>query len=87
MSTCNGCGAPMVWAMTTTGRRIPLDAAASDQGPVPLEVEDGNLAPTGRTVDTRHGPTVEVEYVRAGAGVHRTHFATCPKADEFRRNR
>lgn len=74
-SPCNGCGAPVDWVrVAKTGKRMPLD---------PEPRADGNI---GR-IDG--GDTVE--YVLPGGGLfddrplYVSHFATCPKADQFRR--
>lgn len=73
MSACRSCGAEIFWAKTTSGRNIPLDADKVG----PLIVPDGNL-----------------EFVESGAvmvvgagGKMRSHFATCPNANQHRRNR
>lgn len=56
MTTCRGCGAPIVWIKTKAGRPNPCDpnivAVVTDEG----EVVRGRIS----------------------------HFATCPKAGEFR---
>lgn len=54
---CRGCGAPMEWVKSTTGRNIPVDPKR-----VTVVLDDGQVV-TGRV----------------------SHFATCPKAGEFRR--
>jgi hypothetical protein len=59
---------------------MPLDA--TDDG-APLIVERGNIEPTGRTVNG----SPEVRYVASGQGRYRSHFASCPHAEDFRRNR
>ena len=71
MARCRSCGAVMEWAKTQAGKVMPIDAEPS---------ENGNL-------------------VYAQAGVVRfakpddpgprftSHFATCPDAKQFRRDR
>lgn len=68
---CRSCGAPVVWAHTENGQRIPVD---------PQPITGGNLLLVGLTdpprvvYDKRHG-------------THRTHFASCPHAKQWRRER
>lgn len=77
MSTCRSCGAAIVWALTTAGKRIPLDADAA--GTVVM-AEAGGLVPHETTPD---GTAI----VRAEPGAFgmRTHFSTCPNAAAHRR--
>jgi len=88
MSQCRSCKAPVVWARTTHGRSVPLDAEDMGGWEAPLHVDDGNLKPTGDRVPAGAGQTVMVvRYVRAGEGDLRTHFATCPDASSWRKDR
>lgn len=75
---CKSCGAPVLWAVTSSGSRIPLDPTeirASADGPgraVSLVVEGGAV------VSLREDP--------AGDQVGReSHFATCPNAAQHRK--
>jgi hypothetical protein len=75
-AVCRGCGAAMVWCSSTKGGTVPLD---------PRPVSDGNLVfepgaemPTVRYL--RRG-----DIVPAGTARYRSHFATCPEAQQFRR--
>ena len=70
MSSCSSCGAPIVWAVTPSGHRMPLDA---DPVPAGNLVFDGELA--------RHA---ELDDDPAGARWV-SHFATCPESDQWRR--
>jgi hypothetical protein len=67
--TCRSCGAPIEWAVTTKGKRIPLDPGTFDEGNI--DVVDGIAYTTGQltTVDRRR----------------RSHFATCPNANQHRK--
>jgi hypothetical protein len=74
---CSACEAPIVWASTSTGKSMPVDAA-----PVP----NGNilLFPTvdaGRYVALVLG---KVAAVSADRERYTSHFATCRYADLFR---
>lgn len=73
MSTCRSCGAEILWARTSGGKRVPLDAKPERRYAVvgynlPLEEAPSSDAPVVALTDT---------YV--------THFATCPDADSWRR--
>lgn len=77
MSVCRSCGAQIIWAVTTSGRRMPVDAA-----PVP----NGNVALCPHP-SPGHAPTAHI--VSPQAEAHQddrftSHFATCPHADEHR---
>ena len=75
VARCRGCGAPIVWAKGTEGGAIPLDPRAIVYDVV--EETDGTLR--ARKVqralrgDMKNGHAV-------------SHFATCPKANEFSRS-
>jgi hypothetical protein len=83
-ATCGSCGAPIRWAVTVNGKRMPVD----DQ-PVP----DGNLVLSDPTPGA-YAPTA-AHYVQPdqltlfGDEPPRftSHFATCPNADQHRRTR
>jgi hypothetical protein len=94
MARCTACHAPILWTVTEAGRRLPVDAEELERGITSaLDVDDGNVIPTGDTA----GPdsTVPVVYVTGHlieaaqlfppARRWRPHFATCPEADRFRR--
>lgn len=69
MSTCRSCSAPIIWARTTRGKAIPLDAQPTSLGNI--EVDGGNamyVTPDVNALGNR--------YV--------SHFVTCPQAKEHR---
>jgi len=73
---CRSCGAPIWWAMTLAGKRMPVDAEPAS---------DGNLALYFR------GDTGELMCAVATAAAERagdrwvSHFATCRHARRWRR--
>lgn len=80
-TTCRGCGKPIAFIKTINGKSIPVD-------PEPLEfipeaayekyvTEDGEVIRGGQAEDSRQN-------VRTG---YRSHFATCPCAEDFRKKR
>jgi hypothetical protein len=83
-STCNGCGKNIVWGKTKDGKRIPLDSRA----PVYLQSDQyGNgsgLAFRQEEVEHYIDPldgSPGCDPVKGKWMV--SHFATCPKANEF----
>lgn len=78
MTDCRSCGAPIRWARTSTGKRMPVDAEPNPDGNVtlipPLESADFPLA----VVSSERDPSV-IRYT--------SHFATCPNADAHRKPR
>lgn len=73
-SKCKSCGAPILWAKTSKGKRTPIDAE-----PVRIAVltEDPE---TGKEI-IEDGLVVIAE----GAVGHTSHWATCPTAEQHRR--
>lgn len=78
-AACRSCGAPIVWAVTKAGKRMPLDAS-----PVPfkglfgLELVDGD--------DEYHA--VHKNDLPESARLlplHQSHYVTCPQAAKWRR--
>ena len=75
-ATCQGCGKPIVWGITEDGKRIPLDPRPPVYRVVRVLIPDHG----GNCVVEReraHKPGLEVGSVLV------SHFATCPKANEF----
>jgi len=89
MSRCRSCNAPIVWARTTNGKAIPVDAEDMGGWTSPTRFDDGNLHPTGERVRATGDQTVMVvEHVPAGTGrYYRSHFTSCPDAADWRRHR
>lgn len=83
-SACRSCRAPVLWAVTVQGNRMPLDA---------VPTSDGNVTLTGRHVATDRGAAPECRVESPGAlplfddGVDRfmPHHATCPHGEDWRR--
>jgi len=79
MSSCSSCGRPVEWAVTGTGKGIPIDPGAR---------ADGNIARQG----SRVANALLVKVLRKGES-HAdplrfvSHFATCPNADKHRKRK
>lgn len=80
MSRCRSCQAPIIWAETEKARRLPLDAE-------PFVGADAHLY----VVRERIGrPPLAVGPVPVdafpGEAVFRSHFRTCPDANDWSRH-
>lgn len=76
MPLCRSCRAPIEWAITEKGKRIPLDVAAAPSS-------DGNIV-----VSETPGPQANLAIVvPVGEGDRISHFATCPQANSHRGKR
>lgn len=73
------CRARIVWAVTTNGRPMPVDADPVDGGNIVLV--SGNDAPEARVL----GPLEVEARDPAQRRLHVSHFATCPGADRRRK--
>lgn len=71
MSVCRSCGAEIVWALTASGKRMPLDAQS-----LPL--------PPGRFILSGDDPPVATP-LRVVTSTYVSHFATCPNASQHRK--
>ena len=81
IAACGSCEAPIIWAISTAGARSPFDAEPVPEGTFWLTLNAGTNV-------------VRANYVGADDLVeqpdrnrYRTHFATCPNADDHRRRR
>lgn len=81
---CRGCGADIFFIKTNHFKTVPVDAE-----PVWIRQETG-----GKAYFRKDGSTV-IGYIAGDADddpdtnlieAYRSHFATCPRAEEFRRN-
>ena len=73
MSACRSCGADVHWAITTGGKRMPVDAEPTPNGNLLLEKDD-----TG-------GWIVWPANTGADLPLHTSHFASCPNASHHRK--
>lgn len=71
VSACKSCGAPVDWAVTPAGKRMPLDVGPAENGNLTLKL--------GIAV-----PRTE-EHVAAGLPARVSHYATCPQANLWRK--
>lgn len=79
MNTCKSCGAPIMWAETAKGHRIPID---------PEPVLGGNILLSHRDVEPSLPPLATVfahAFENSDEPTYKSHFATCPNASSHRR--
>lgn len=87
LAACRTCNAPIIWAITVPGgKRMPLDAAALTTAGLQADTRgafallQATDAPLAIGLDALPSNTLELEPT-----LRRSHFATCPNADEHRR--
>ena len=79
MSKCKSCGATIIWIPTESGKNIPCDPK-----PIPYkEDSSGSL-----TLVTNDGRVIRARMdITSDALGYVSHFATCPDAKSWRRNK
>lgn len=74
---CRSCGKPVIWAVTTGAKDMPVDAVPAAGGNVQLERRH-DQKPLARVL------SVAQQFGKAGR-LRLSHFATCPHASGWRR--
>lgn len=74
-SRCRSCQAPIRWAVTTTGKRMPIDHEPTPDGNVTVHRDEA-----GQDIATVHAVGAPLEGPR-----WTSHFATCAQAAQHRR--
>lgn len=70
-SPCRSCGSLVVWAMTDSGRWMPVDRLPDERGTLRLWTDAYN--------------NLHVQHDALAPRRHRPHFATCPDAESWRK--
>lgn len=83
IARCRSCRAEIVWTVTATGKKMPVNVEASDTGNV--LVERGGPRDTPRA--TVFVPGGLHAHTRPGTLQTTSHFSTCPNRDHHRRSR
>jgi hypothetical protein len=84
VSNCSSCAAPIYWAESERGTRIPIVREPSEKGNIRLRFRDPEGLPPIATYLTK----AEVFDARCeGEALFLSHFADCPFADQHRRKR
>lgn len=76
-ATCDGCGAPIIWATTVRANQMPVDVDPAPDGNVVLRSVGGRPY-----ADVFSNPAKLF-----GKVARKSHFVTCPKSADFRRPR
>ena len=77
-AACRACGAPVLWAETMEGKRMPID---------PWDDPNGNLA-VRSALGVLYARLCKPDHpLLAGERRKVSHFATCPQGDSMRRRR
>lgn len=80
-TVCRGCGKPIIWIRTHGGKKMPVDIDA-----VPFIADrSGTEIFVRRDGSVTVGMRAEHQDNQAELG-YTSHFATCPKADAFRKS-
>ncbi len=89
MATCSGCGARIDWVNTRGGKKMPVD-------PTPVMIRT-NSNKKDTVIVTAGGDVIKGQEVLRGVDVGKvhtdanyavgriSHFATCPKASNFKK--
>lgn len=81
IAECSACGEMMLWALTPSGAKAPIEYRPGENGNVLL------LQPSGwgeLLAVTLSGEGLERARQR-GMDLRLSHYATCPSAEQFRR--
>lgn len=68
---CGQCHGPILWAITTNGKSVPLDRKPNLAGNVAVWVDENEIPNAFVITDDRPAKSHE--------RIHMVHFATCPK--------
>jgi hypothetical protein len=79
MNRCSACGQPLTWALTTAGKRAPINTQPSDNGNV-LVLQPRSLGE--KLAITLSGDALDLAR-KHGLPLHLNHFADCPERDRF----
>lgn len=72
---CRSCGAPITWALTESGKRMPIDVEPA---------ADGNLMFLTSVLGVQTPQVMQARDALGGAR-YKSHFATCPNAHVHRK--
>lgn len=81
MNRCSACKAALVWALTPTGAKAPVEEAVEPGGNVLMLRPAGLDAPLAVVLSQ-----AALEHARErGVPLHFNHFARCPEKEKFQR--
>lgn len=76
VTRCRSCGARVIFCTTERGKAMPVDAEPHPAGNI-------TLIPRPDGGATAH--VLQKHETAGGAALHRSHFSTCARADDWRR--
>lgn len=74
-TACRSCGAPVVWRLTPSGKRMPVDPVPTGDGTVVIDGAKAIALSADALAD-----------LDAWEPRYTSHFATCPQADAWRKD-
>ena len=81
VTRCRACSAPIFFARTAHSERMPVDAKPTADGNLAVTPSADSELPTAVVLR----PAQAAGMRAAGQPTYTSHFAGCPKADEFRK--
>ncbi len=84
-AACSACKAPIYWALTDSGKWMPVDVEINELGNVVLDNNPGQQAPLARVLGKRS--LFDPEQPWSQGERRHSHFTTCPNRDRFRSKR
>lgn len=76
LDSCSSCHKPIIWAVTTRAKAMPINAEPETDGNIALDFRPG-MDPLARVLNTTQ------QFGRKN--LRKSHFATCPQADKWRK--
>ncbi|NUT31493.1 MAG: hypothetical protein HOV79_00310 [Hamadaea sp.] len=76
---CESCYAPIIWTVTVNAKPMPVDFEPANDGNVALSWMNGKVVATVLGVAR--------QATRTPGTLRKSHFATCPDRDQWRRRR
>lgn len=73
---CRSCGSPIIWTVTSKGKRMPVDAEPGPDGLLTLDTLASGVVVASHASAEQPGLFARERYT--------SHFATCPEAKEWR---
>lgn len=84
--SCRSCKAPVLWVTFPSGKRNPLDLEPNPvAGDIMVVERDGTDGRVWRVALLLKSDDLRRELLELGGALRTSHFATCPDAEEHRR--
>ena len=86
-ATCSSCGADIVWTVTVTGKRMPLDVQERAGATFVVHIPSDPRKPLQALAATSETARLLIGRELASRPRFDSHFATCPSSDQHRKPR